>query len=64
MFSRVAVDCGFPGIPEDGILQLLGSDNPHTQYKDQIQFNCSSKYYMLEGEGDYRKLVHVPFLFP
>ncbi|XP_045901322.1 complement C1s subcomponent-like isoform X1 [Micropterus dolomieu] len=45
------VDCGFPGIPEDGILQLVGS--AHTQYKDQIQFNCSSKYYTLEGDETY-----------
>lgn len=45
------VDCGFPGIPEDGILQLVGS--AHTQYKDQIQFNCSSKYYTLEGDDTF-----------
>ncbi|XP_070767920.1 ovochymase-like, partial [Enoplosus armatus] len=45
------VDCGFPGIPRDGILQLVGS--AHTQYKDQIQFNCSSKYYKLEGDDTY-----------
>ncbi|XP_042371758.1 mannan-binding lectin serine protease 1-like, partial [Plectropomus leopardus] len=44
------VDCGVPDIPEDGILQLVGSADPHTQYKDQIQFNCSSKYYNLEGD--------------
>ncbi|XP_039973441.1 complement C1s subcomponent-like [Xiphias gladius] len=47
------VDCGFPDIPEDGILQLVVSDNLHTQYKDQIQFNCSSKYYTLEGKDTY-----------
>lgn len=47
------VDCGFPDIPEDGILQLVGSDDPHTQYKDQIQFNCSSKHYTLEGDDTY-----------
>ncbi|XP_068591550.1 ovochymase [Cebidichthys violaceus] len=47
------VDCGFPDIPEDGILQLVGSDNPHSQYKDQIQFNCSSEYYTLEGDDLY-----------
>ncbi|TDH11635.1 hypothetical protein EPR50_G00062970 [Perca flavescens] len=47
------VDCGFPDIPEDGILQLVGSDNPNTQYEDQIQFNCSSKYYTLEGDDVY-----------
>ncbi|XP_076592574.1 complement C1s subcomponent [Chaetodon auriga] len=47
------VDCGFPNIPEDGILQLVGSDNPHTQYKDQIQLNCRSKYYTLEGDDTY-----------
>ncbi|XP_045900050.1 complement C1s subcomponent-like isoform X2 [Micropterus dolomieu] len=45
------VDCGFPGIPEDGILQLVGSAD--TQYKDQIQFNCSSKYYTLEGDDTF-----------
>ncbi|KAI3360519.1 hypothetical protein L3Q82_002407 [Scortum barcoo] len=47
------VDCGPPDIPEDGILQLVGSDNPQTLYKDQVQFNCSSKYYTLEGEETY-----------
>lgn len=47
------VDCGFPAIPEDGILQLVDSDNPHTQYEGQIQFNCSSGYYTLEGDDTY-----------
>uniref|UniRef100_A0A3Q1KAJ8 Complement component 1, s subcomponent n=1 Tax=Anabas testudineus TaxID=64144 RepID=A0A3Q1KAJ8_ANATE len=44
------VDCGFPDIPEDGVLKVVGS---HTQYKDQIQFNCSSKFYTLEGDDTY-----------
>lgn len=47
------VDCGFPELPADGILQLVGSEPPHTQYKDQIQFNCSSKYYKLDGNDTY-----------
>lgn len=56
------VNCGLPDIPEDGILQLVGSDDPQTQYKDQIQFSCSSKYYTLEGDGDYRTFLLIPFL--
>ncbi|XP_041797872.1 complement C1s subcomponent-like [Chelmon rostratus] len=47
------VDCGFPNVPEDGILQLVGSDSPHTQYKDQIQLNCRSEHYTLEGDDTY-----------
>lgn len=47
------VDCGFPNIPEDGILQLVGSDKTKTLYEDQIHFNCSSKYYTLEGDDTY-----------
>ncbi|KAG7216990.1 hypothetical protein INR49_001644 [Caranx melampygus] len=44
------VNCGHPDIPDDSILQLVGSDIG-THYNDQIQFSCSSKYYTLEGEG-------------
>ncbi|CAJ1062513.1 complement C1s subcomponent-like [Xyrichtys novacula] len=44
------VDCGPPGIPEDGILTFVGSE---TQYNNQIKFNCSSKYYKLEGDDTY-----------
>nr|XP_019948213.1 PREDICTED: uncharacterized protein LOC109633063 [Paralichthys olivaceus] len=47
------VNCGRPDIPEDGILQLVGSENSHTWYKDQIQLTCSSKYYTLEGDDTY-----------
>lgn len=47
------VDCGYPEIPEDGVLQLVESDNTQTKYKDQIQFHCSSKYYTLEGNDTY-----------
>lgn len=47
------VDCGPPNIPDDGILQLVNSEDLHTQYKDQIQFNCKSKYYVLEGDDTY-----------
>ncbi|KAL6109293.1 c1s [Pungitius sinensis] len=47
------VDCGFPEIPEDGILQLVASDKLRTQYQGQIQFTCSSLYYTLEGDGLY-----------
>lgn len=63
IFSHVAVDCGKPDIPKDGILHLVGSENPNTKYKAQIHVNCSSDYYKLEGDGDYRKLVCSPFLF-
>uniref|UniRef100_A0A3Q0S618 Complement component 1, s subcomponent n=1 Tax=Amphilophus citrinellus TaxID=61819 RepID=A0A3Q0S618_AMPCI len=47
------VDCGFPDIPEDGVLQLVGSDDPNTKYKNEIQFNCSSKYYTLQGDDTF-----------
>ncbi|XP_068179770.1 ovochymase [Antennarius striatus] len=47
------VDCGFPDIPKDGILQIVGSDSLSTQYEDQIQLRCSSKYYQLEGDDTY-----------
>ncbi|KAM7383289.1 hypothetical protein PAMP_002956 [Pampus punctatissimus] len=47
------VDCGFPDIPEDGILKVAGLNNRHSQYNDQIQFSCSSKYYTLEGDDIY-----------
>ncbi|KAM9309714.1 complement C1s subcomponent [Pholidichthys leucotaenia] len=46
------VDCG-PIILKNSILQLVGNNNQNTQYKDQIQFNCSSKYYTLEGDDTY-----------
>lgn len=61
---HVAVDCGVPEIPEDGILQLVYSDELNTQYKDQIHFTCSSKYYTLEGDGDYFELEHCSDYFP
>ncbi|XP_023282098.1 uncharacterized protein LOC111669859 [Seriola lalandi dorsalis] len=48
-----SVNCGHPDIPEDGILQLVGSDDSHTQFEDQIHFNCSSKYYTLDGDDTY-----------
>lgn len=44
------VDCGFPDLPEDGILTMVGSGS---QYRDQIQFNCSSKYYTLNRDDTY-----------
>ncbi|XP_065813950.1 ovochymase [Labrus bergylta] len=47
------VDCSLPSIPDDGILQLVGSDITETQYNAQITFNCSSKYYKLEGDETY-----------
>ncbi|KAK5861785.1 hypothetical protein PBY51_017235 [Eleginops maclovinus] len=47
------VDCGYPEILEDGILQLVDSENTQTKYKDQIQFHCSSKYYTLDGDDTY-----------
>lgn len=47
------VDCGFPDIPEDSILKVVGSNSQHTQYNDQIQFTCISKYYTLEGDDTY-----------
>ncbi|XP_034029542.1 uncharacterized protein LOC117513470 [Thalassophryne amazonica] len=48
-----AVDCGFPDVPEDGILQLVDSEVQSTLYRDEIQFKCSSKYYTLEGDDTY-----------
>lgn len=54
MFSCVAVDCGFPSMPRDGILQVVQTRKGQTLYKDQIQFKCSSKYYTLEGPGNSR----------
>lgn len=59
MFSYVAVDCGFPSIPEDGILQVVQTHKGHTLYKDQIRFKCSSEYYMLEGPGNLRLRQHL-----
>lgn len=47
------VNCGHPNIPEDDILVLVGSDQQQTQYKDQIRFNCSSTYYVLQGDDTY-----------
>ncbi|XP_056901921.1 complement C1s subcomponent isoform X1 [Takifugu flavidus] len=47
------VDCGFPSIPEDGILQLVQPKTGKTVYKAQINFKCSSKYYTLEGDDTY-----------
>ncbi|XP_034553132.1 complement C1s subcomponent-like [Notolabrus celidotus] len=44
------VDCGLPGIQKDGVLEFVGSE---TQYNNQIQFNCSSKYYKLDGDDTY-----------
>lgn len=52
MLPRVAVDCGFPSIPKDGVLQVVETHRRHTLYKDQIQFECNSKYYTLEGPGN------------
>ncbi|XP_036930822.1 complement C1s subcomponent-like [Acanthopagrus latus] len=47
------VDCGKPDIPKDGILHLVGSENPNTKYKAQIHVNCSSDYYKLEGDDTF-----------
>lgn len=59
-FSCVAVNCGFPSIPEDGILQLVQPKSGKTVYKDQIQFKCSSNYYTLEGDGNsHRSASHL-----
>lgn len=44
------VDCGFPDLPEDGILIVVGSGS---LYRDQIQFNCTSKYYALDRDDSY-----------
>ncbi|XP_029958968.1 calcium-dependent serine proteinase [Salarias fasciatus] len=52
-YSCEPVNCGFPNIPTDGILQLVDSENQQTQYKDQIQFHCTSEYYTLEGDDKY-----------
>ncbi|XP_028984801.1 calcium-dependent serine proteinase-like [Betta splendens] len=47
------VDCGSPDVPKDAVLQLVDSENAHTEYKDRVQFNCSSDYYTLEGDDTY-----------
>ncbi|KAF7670145.1 hypothetical protein LDENG_00050090 [Lucifuga dentata] len=47
------VDCGFPPIENDNILQLVGSGDQSTQYEDKIKFECNSKYYKLEGDDTY-----------
>lgn len=56
--TRAAVDCGAVSVPEDGILEAVESKQGRTLYKDQIQFKCTSKYYTLEGDGDYRLCQH------
>lgn len=52
MFSCVGVDCGYPSIPEGGILQVVQTHKGNTLYEDQIQFKCRSKYYTLDGPGN------------
>ncbi|XP_027145522.1 complement C1s subcomponent [Larimichthys crocea] len=52
-YSCEPVNCGFPDIPVDSILQLVDSDNPQTLYEDQIEFQCTSEYYILEGDDTY-----------
>ncbi|KAM6910685.1 complement C1s subcomponent [Xenentodon cancila] len=47
------VDCGLPEIKDDSILQPKMSANQKTQYKDQIQFHCTSDYYVLKGNDTY-----------
>lgn len=51
------MDCGPPDIPQDGILQLVGSHTTHTQYRDEIQFRCTSSYYTLKGDGKNHKFA-------
>lgn len=57
----LAVDCGSPEIPKDGILQPVGSYVTRTQYRDQVQFRCTSEYYTLKGDGKYNKLACIYF---
>lgn len=52
-FSCEPVDCGSPEIPKDGILQPVGSYVTRTQYRDQVQFRCTSEYYTLKGDDTY-----------
>ncbi|XP_076010741.1 uncharacterized protein c1s.2 [Genypterus blacodes] len=46
-------DCGSISIPIDGTVQLVKSDVESTEYGAEIQFECCSKYYMLEGHDTY-----------
>lgn len=57
------MNCGFPDIPENDVLKVVGSDRSHTQYEDKIQFNCSSKFYIMEGDGDYKMFMHPFYKF-
>ncbi|KAF7226962.1 putative LOC107379532-like protein [Nothobranchius furzeri] len=47
------VDCGFPVLGDDSILQVVDSAKQSTVYEKQIQFYCSSKYYKLDGNDTY-----------
>lgn len=55
----IVVDCGLPLIEDDSILQLVPSAEQSTKYNNQIQFYCSSKYYKLEGNGDFQNHLHI-----
>ncbi|KAM4579818.1 complement C1s subcomponent-like [Odontesthes bonariensis] len=53
IYPCTIVDCGLPLIEDNSILQLVDSAEQNTQYNHQIQFNCSSTYYTLEGDDTY-----------
>lgn len=52
-YSCQPVNCGRPDVPRDDILVMVGSGKLDTQYRSQVQFNCSSPYYTLEGDDTY-----------
>ncbi|KAG7469366.1 hypothetical protein MATL_G00128010 [Megalops atlanticus] len=52
VFPCEPVDCGHPDVPEGGALQLV-NPNPSTTYKDEIRFQCESKYYRLDRDEKY-----------
>ncbi|XP_043972819.1 mannan-binding lectin serine protease 2-like isoform X1 [Gambusia affinis] len=49
MYACEIVDCGWPDLGHDSILQLVNADGQNTKYGSQIQFYCTSNFYTLEG---------------
>ncbi|XP_027869090.1 mannan-binding lectin serine protease 2 isoform X1 [Xiphophorus couchianus] len=43
------VDCGWPDLGRDSILQMVNPEDQNTKYGSRMQFYCTSKFYTLEG---------------